>query len=72
MSLISCAVELGAAASQNEYVLVDVGAGATVTGSFANSTVTIGAKNYSVVTNGGDGNDVALNQIVSGTLILLR
>jgi hypothetical protein len=66
------AVEPGAAASQSEYVLVDVGAGATVTGSFANSTVTVGSKSYRVVTNGGDGNDVALKKIPPGSLIMFR
>jgi hypothetical protein len=71
-AVATLAVEAGAAPTASQYVLIDVGAGGTVTGNFADSKVTVGSKNYSVVTNGGDGNDVALNQIVSGTLILLR
>jgi hypothetical protein len=72
-SVATLALEAGATPSQSQYVLIQVaGTSGGVTGAFANSKVTVGSKNYQVVTNGGDGNDVALNQIVSGTLILLR
>jgi fibronectin-binding autotransporter adhesin len=71
-AVATLAIEPGAAASQSEYVLINVGTGGTVTGSFANSTVTVGSKSYRVVTNGGDGNDVALKQITPGTLIMFR
>jgi hypothetical protein len=72
-SVATLALEAGATPSQSQYVLIQVaGTSGGVNGAFANSKVTVGSKNYQVVTNGGDGNDVALNQIVSGTLILLR
>jgi hypothetical protein len=70
-SVATLAVAVGAAPTAGEYVLIDVAAGGTVTGSFANSTVTVGSKSYKVVTNGGDGNDLAIVQ-GTGMVLMMR
>jgi hypothetical protein len=66
------AVEAGAAPTAGEYVLINVGAGGTVSGNFSNTSVALGSRGYKVVTNGGDGNDVALAYQPKGSLFLVR